>query len=131
MPEPALTITKERLTHEEIDAQGVDLGKGLAADLVHEKPITDEWGFITGYKPVVLISYKDKPIARFWKGLLWVDQSHYSFKELAKLLNQLNIRYYGWPVSFKARKDQGQMQLSYFCRDYPRKVDKHSTPIRL
>lgn len=130
MPEPALTIAKERLEHTEIDAEGVSLGKGLAADLVHEEPIVDEWGFITGHKPVVLITKDEKPIARFWKGLLWVDTEHHSLKVLAKTLNQLVVHYYGWPVAFAVQKDGKDPALFFKCRDYPRKVDKHSTPIR-
>jgi len=130
MPEPALTIAKERLTHEEIDAEGVDLGKGLAADLVHEDPVHDEWGYVIKHTPMVVITKNEKPIARFWKGTLWIVRDHYTDRQLTTMLNQLRLHYYGWPVSFKLVQTNGSREIHYFCRDGLRQINKHSTPVR-
>lgn len=47
------------------------------------------------------------------------------------MLNDLKIRYYGWPVDFSLRKGSGSAKtLQFRCRDEYREVTNHSTPIK-
>lgn len=132
MPEPALSLGSDRLTHDQIDAGGVDLRHGLRAALVREKPIFDDWGFLVGHEPIVHVTKGDQIIARFWKGLLTIDEGALALKNLHRILNRLRANYYGWSLSFSMDKNGGRdKELHFKCRDQKHRVDKHSTPIRL
>ncbi len=130
-PEPAISLTKERVLFEDSDIEPFDLGRGYSIVTVHREPIADDWGFITGYQPHVILSKDGKEFAELTKKHLVLTGGDFDDKRLAKMLNQLAIRYYGWPVTVTLRKGSGQQKtLQFKCRDEYREVTRHSTPIR-
>lgn len=131
-PEPAISLTTDRVIFADSSTEPLDLGRGYVLVTVHREPVGDEWGFITGYQPHAVLSKDDKEFAELTKKHLVIDPDVFGDKRTAKILNELKIRYYGWPVTVALRK--GSMgrdkTLQFKCRDEYREVTHHSTPIK-
>lgn len=123
MAEPFLTITKDKLAAQDFAEQESHLGSGFVVLL--DDPGSKSLAVTKSYKGAQhsLLVSSGKEVEVF------LDV--FGARRAAKMLNRLEMHYYGWPLTFFVDKHASDVpQLAYRCRDLPYPVTRASSPIR-
>lgn len=120
MAEPIFAITDRKLlpydvSPDNLGVRGVDV-----------QPRTEEGN------PLLVIAKDGSMLMSIDGKILTINLEDHNVKNVAKALNHVKIFYYGWPLTFSAKKSRttGERVLAYDCNSRHYVVGPDTRPVR-